>query len=437
MPRRTESEGEPERPIRDRERPYAPPDEEEEAALFSDHKPEARAKRTSNIHRNESAPQHTQRASHTEAPRRRPVYDRDLENDVRSPPSERRSHAQQDVGRTRGSKDRTRPSGRPDRSGNEKTFNENIDRNRPQTYANKSPPLPEDDTHLFASHDRPQDMQADIRERREELRFSDNLDVEIEDSARNEAERQERVVDADWEDVEDQRSDTQQERTRHHGDAKTIRTKRRRETALVRPESTDNFDANYFDDEFFADLRVQPKALAKALKKARRRAESREKNRLTPLRLLGWSLWIGAVTATLFAVITYRNEIVRIWPSSAGAYAVIGIEANPYGLTIESVHHRLAISTAGPTIEITGSLRNEKDTPTKAPLLQAEALGPRGELLSRWTFEANAEDVLAGGSIDFITRAPAPEGIAEVALSFAPEKGGVVSVDNFLTRRDK
>ena len=66
-----------------------------------------------------------------------------------------------------------------------------------------------------------------------------------------------------------------------------------------------------------------------------------------------------------------------------------------------------------------------EDEALAAPLLQAEALGADGELLSRWTFTPEETQVLEGSQVNFITRAPAPEGVAEVALSFAPNKSVV------------
>lgn len=237
--------------------------------------------------------------------------------------------------------------------------------------------------------------------------------------------RRGKVVDADWEDVGAQaqsENDPGDDRRRGFGRRRSDRTA---QAAIARMEDVRPFDPDDLDDQFFASLRVTPKEMAKALNKARRRAETREKNRLTPFRAMGWFVWLAAVAGVLYAVFAYRDAIVKIAPKAADAYAVIGIEANPYGLAIENVEHRLAMSTAGPTIEITGRLVNESGEAVAAPLLQAEALGPRGELLSRWTFSADETEVLEGGAVAFITRAPAPDGVAEVALSFAPAKSPV------------
>ena len=223
------------------------------------------------------------------------------------------------------------------------------------------------------------------------------------------------IVDADWEDVDGYEG-------RPRGFGRRVRHERRRATAVARMEDVRRFDPNYFDEEFFASLRVTPRELERAMRKARRRAESREKNRMTPWRAFGWSVWVAAVAGTIYAVVAYRDEIVRIAPKTADAYAVVGIEANPYGLEIQNVRHRLAMSTGGPTIEISGDLSNQSLTAVDAPLLQAEALGPRGELLSRWTFSPAEIQVLPGEAVAFQTRAEAPDGVAEVALSFAPTK---------------
>lgn len=207
-----------------------------------------------------------------------------------------------------------------------------------------------------------------------------------------------------------------------------LREQRRRSTALMRVDDLDPIAERIFSDEFFTALRVQPKDLEKAIRKARRRAEARDKNRMSPLKAAGWTAWAAAVAAVGFVAYAFRDNIVVMFPNAADAYEAVGIEATPFGLKIEGVRHRLAMSTAGPTIEITGQLRNAAGAVVAPPLLQAEALGPGGDLLSRWTFAADADQVGVGESVDFITRAPAPDGVVEVALSFAPSEGVRVSV---------
>ena len=270
------------------------------------------------------------------------------------------------------------------------------------------------------------------RARRDEaLRFGDDGDRDSRDRGDRQGERglgdrasRAGIVDADFEDVEDDDDVDDDLGPRERGFGRKLRADRRRATALARLDDLGPVAERVFNDEFFAALRVQPRELERAIRKARRRAEAREKNRMTPLRALGWSAWAGIVAATLFVVYTYRDSIVAMWPQTAGAYAVIGVQAAPNGLRIERVSHRLAMSTNGATIEIAGALKNDGDKPAPPPLMQAEALGPKGELLSRWTFRVESQEIAQGASAEFTTRAPAPEDVVEVAISFAPEKAG-------------
>jgi predicted Zn finger-like uncharacterized protein len=239
------------------------------------------------------------------------------------------------------------------------------------------------------------------------------------------------VVDADFEDINEPR-DGYIDDPFSKGFGRKVREDRRRETALARLEDLEPVAERIFNEEFFTALRVQPKELERAIRKARRKAEARDKNRLTPLRAIGWSAWVGAITACAFVAYSYRNNIVAMFPNAKTAYEAVGIEANPYGLKIEGVTHRVAMSPQGPVIEILGRLRNEEAGDVAPPMLQAEALGEDGVVLSRWTFAAQAAKVRAGQSADFSTRAPAPDGVSEVLLSFAPAEGVKVSVGDLL-----
>ncbi len=276
---------------------------------------------------------------------------------------------------------------------------------------------------------------ADERGRgRQTWRGEDRDQHQDRDRAELRADRKSRgpaVVDADFEDVDAPQADYIDDPLTK-GFGRKVRDERRRQTALARLEDLEPVAERIFNEEFFTALRVQPKELERAIRKARRRAEAREKNRLTPLRAIGWSAWVGAIAACAFVGYSYRNNIVAMFPNAKTAYAAVGIEANPYGLKIEGVTHRVAMSTDGPVIEILGRLRNEEKGEVAPPLLQAEALNAAGEVLSRWTFPAQASKVRPGETADFSTRAPAPNGVSEVLLSFAPAEGVKVSVGDLL-----
>ncbi len=287
---------------------------------------------------------------------------------------------------------------------------------------------------------RPDDRRPDDRRRA--------AAAEAEDDYPARTRRAAKVVDADFEDVDGgpagreatplgrgfgrKLADERDTRDERHDREHRFGAEDRRSTALARYEDLEPIAERVFNEEFFAALRVQPKELERAIRKARRRAEARDKNRLTPMRALGWSAFVGAVAAAGFVAYSYRNDIVAMFPNALGAYQAIGIEARPFGLEIEGVTHRVAMSTEGPVIEILGRLKNEGRAAVAAPALQAEAVGADGKILTRWTFSARSEEVGAGETIAFSTRAAAPEGVSEVLLSFAPAEGVKIPVGQIL-----
>ncbi|MFN3960854.1 MAG: zinc-ribbon domain-containing protein [Parvularculaceae bacterium] len=271
--------------------------------------------------------------------------------------------------------------------------------------------------------------------RRNDRRLDGGADDEDAIPAR--ARRAAKVVDADFEDLDDEPQRREAAplgrgfgRKLSGDHDERIDRDDRRETALARYEDLEPIAERVFNEEFFTALRVQPKELERAIRKARRRAEARDKNRLTPMRALGWSAFVGAIAAAGFVTYSYRNDIVAMFPNALGAYQAIGIEARPFGLEIEGVTHRVAMAPEGPAIEILGRLRNAGDASVAAPVLQAEAVGADGKILSRWTFSAQSGDVGPGETVAFSTRAPAPDGVSEVLLSFAPAEGVKISVGN-------
>ena len=216
-----------------------------------------------------------------------------------------------------------------------------------------------------------------------------------------------KVVDTKWEEVETRNQEARPILSR--GQARIIKN------------GDDDVEIEGAPGEVFASVSVQPRELERALKRVRRKAEARDKNRLTPARIVGWVGLFAMTLGCLYGVYHFRQDVVRIAPVSAKVYESIGIDASPYGLQIKNIDHKVALSTTGTIVEISGELHNQSEKPIKPPLLQAEALDVHGKLLAGWTFSPDGDYVKGNGVVGFSTRAPAPEGITEVLLSFAPE----------------
>ena len=283
----------------------------------------------------------------------------------------------------------------------------------------------------FSGREEPRPQRGPMAERRKEAPASrsashDNSKVENATPLRRTSDR---VVDTDWREVPTKQNMPGADNVGegHHGASRNHKSS----AGMSGNKSSGDGRGNGDDPttilggapgEVFASVSVQPRELENALKRVRRKAKAREKNRLTPLRLVGWAMLLSAVCGLFFAGYTFRDEIVRFAPGSAAVYATVGIEASPYGLDLQNIDYRVALSTTGPVIELTGELLNEDERAIAPPLLLAEALDMRGKLLASWTFDVDQAEIAAGDIASFSTRAPAPEGMVEVVLSFAPQE---------------
>ncbi|MEM9706784.1 MAG: hypothetical protein AAF850_11995 [Pseudomonadota bacterium] len=190
-------------------------------------------------------------------------------------------------------------------------------------------------------------------------------------------------------------------------------------TALASVDDLEEAAERVFNEEFFKALNLQPRELEKAIRKARRRAEARDKNRLTPLRVIGWLVWTGLVATSAIAGYAYRQELVDAWPGASAAYAAVGLDVAPQGLKILDVSQRLLTSTKGPVIEVTGRVLNDSQGPIEPPDLLAEAFDDAGALLSSWSFSLEPTVLHADADAPFTSRAPAPEDVSEIVITFA------------------
>lgn len=164
--------------------------------------------------------------------------------------------------------------------------------------------------------------------------------------------------------------------------------------------------------------------------KYRERIRARERNRLTPMRRLGWSLWILALSAVTVNICD-RDLMEELWPQSGKLYAALfGARDVTAPLELKNVTTRYAQSIEGPVLEIRGTVINSGATPVM-PLLE---LSVDGEVLADYGAVSLSEvTVPVRGERPFVVRAMLPEGTARAdirMLAGAPaqpaETGGFI-----------
>ncbi len=154
----------------------------------------------------------------------------------------------------------------------------------------------------------------------------------------------------------------------------------------------------------------------------RQRERRKARNRMTPLRFIGWLGWAASCVGVLYTVVAYEREITTLLPQSKGMYAVFGGPSVFEPVILKDINYRYALSDKGPVIELRGALEHTGDKPVMTPLVRADAVDANGEILTSWTFRIKGpRQLLPKMETPFLTRTLAPAGIAKLELGVVPE----------------
>ncbi len=149
-------------------------------------------------------------------------------------------------------------------------------------------------------------------------------------------------------------------------------------------------------------LRDKPHAAIRAREDARRR-----KARLAT-EGVGWAGVAACVMVLLGAAVIFRVDVVEVWPRTAGAYAAVGLDVNPYGVEIEGLNAQLETQDGESVLVVTGAVRNITGQDRPAPPLRAVAYGEDGAELAAWPIAMEAASLTGEASADFEAALPAP-----------------------------
>lgn len=111
----------------------------------------------------------------------------------------------------------------------------------------------------------------------------------------------------------------------------------------------------------------------------RERAQTREKMREAATQGVIWASLAGALAVLMVLVVVMRQDVARLWPRTAGAYAMVGLPVNLVGLAIENQNAQPALKDGHAALVVTGSLRNIRDRAIAAPPLRISLLNLAGK----------------------------------------------------------
>lgn len=127
--------------------------------------------------------------------------------------------------------------------------------------------------------------------------------------------------------------------------------------------------------------------------------ERQAKKRQKMSAAMAGTAWGGLATACalLFAATWFfRVDIVTLWPQASSAYAAIGSEVNPYGISVGEldVHHE--VDQGVPLLVIEGSVHNYDRRSRALPGLRAVLRDEQSHTLLEWTVSLDEGPVSAG-----------------------------------------
>lgn len=170
---------------------------------------------------------------------------------------------------------------------------------------------------------------------------------------------------------------------------------------------------------------VQPKALAEDKPSApahevyreRMREQRREKSRFAAV--LSWLLTGALFAAATTAAFFFRNDVVKVWPQSAAAYRLAGLDVNRFGLDFADIERARTFNDTIPIVTVTGRAVNVARTAVETPGVRVDLRDENGKVVaSEYSFVTPGE-LQPGASGQFgVVVEPAPVESFEIVVSF-------------------
>ncbi|MBI1339012.1 hypothetical protein GC169_02210 [bacterium] len=135
---------------------------------------------------------------------------------------------------------------------------------------------------------------------------------------------------------------------------------------------------------------------------------------------IAWGAGALVFAGAAAAALTFRNQVANVFPSTASAYKIVGLEVNRFGLELSGVEGKRSFEGTTPVLTVTGVATNSGTTDRTAPLVRIALLDEAGEELHAWTDRLDAARIAAGASAGFSSRVVDPPlETVRLAVTFA------------------
>ncbi len=158
------------------------------------------------------------------------------------------------------------------------------------------------------------------------------------------------------------------------------------------------------------------------------RARADAERRLKEAKTTGivWGGMVAVMVVVLVGAGVFRLNIGKLWPSTAGAYAMVGAPINTIGLIVEenSIRAEPTMQDGRAALTITGVIRNITEKPVQAPPLRIALLNKAQKRVAGQLAAAADPTIPPGQTRHFSVVLLNPPSSAQVLeIAFAVEKG--------------
>jgi predicted Zn finger-like uncharacterized protein len=156
------------------------------------------------------------------------------------------------------------------------------------------------------------------------------------------------------------------------------------------------------------------------------RAKAQTERRVREAATIGvvWAGMTAALVAMIGGAFILREDVVRVWPRSAAAFAAVGFPVNRVGLQIEDVRAEPALKDGHAALAVVGVLRNVRGEPVTAPPLQISLVNKERKRVMAKVVQAADPTIPAGETRHFsVMLIDPPRTAAEVEVAFVLDKG--------------
>ena len=161
----------------------------------------------------------------------------------------------------------------------------------------------------------------------------------------------------------------------------------------------------------------------------RARADAERRLREATTTGVVWAGMAAAMASMIVGALIFRIDVVRLWPTTAGAYASVGLPVNTVGLVIENLKAEPSLEDGHAAVTITGIMRNITDHAVIAPPLRVELRNAKDKRVAG-RIAAAADPKIPPSEIRHfaITILDPPRTAKDLVIDFAVEPGAAKAV---------